>query len=51
MYLATGEKFKPYKDVVQLYQENVYRKGQDDPDNLRPRKWNSTVSTISDFIY
>ena len=28
-----GGKFKPQKDVVQLQQENVYPKDQDDPDN------------------
>jgi hypothetical protein len=36
MYLATVEKFKPYKDVVQLQQENVHPKDQADPDNQRP---------------
>ena len=30
-----------------LQQENVYPKGQADPDNHRPGKWNSTVRIAS----
>jgi hypothetical protein len=51
MYLANGGKKLSHKnDVVQLKEENVYPKGQailtiGDPDNQRPDKWNSTVST------
>jgi len=48
--LTTGgrEEFKPQKkDVVQLQQENLYPKGQADPDNWlsgnqRPDNWSYT---------
>jgi len=34
-YLATGDIFQPYKNEVLLQNENVYSKGQPDPDNWR----------------
>jgi hypothetical protein len=43
MCLTTGGKFKPQIDAVQLQYENVYPKGQADPDNQLPDKWNSIV--------
>jgi hypothetical protein len=36
-----------HKKDVYLKDENVYPKGQDDPDNWRPDKWSFTVSKIS----
>jgi hypothetical protein len=52
MYLTVGEKCKPLKYVVQLEYENVYRKGQADPDNQRTDKWNSTVfSSDLKFVF
>jgi hypothetical protein len=53
MYLETGgKKLSRKNDIVELEQENVYPKGQasltiGEPDNQRPDKWNSTVSTTS----
>jgi hypothetical protein len=43
MYLTTGGKIKNKKGIVKLQSENVYPKGQSDPDNQRPDKWCSTV--------
>jgi len=40
-----------YKDVVQLQPQNFYPKGQVDPDNQRPDKWNSTVVQFETFIW
>jgi len=44
MYLTNGRKIKAIKIYISLMQyENVYPKGQADPDNRCPDKWSSTV--------
>jgi len=42
-----GGKCKLLKDVVQLEYEDVYQKGQADPDIQRPGKWSSSVFSWS----
>ena len=41
--IGGGREIQPHKNEVHLQQENVYHKGQADPDNQLPDKWSSTV--------
>jgi hypothetical protein len=47
MYLTFRGKIKPRIGIAQLQEENVYPKGQGDPDNQLPDKWSSTYIEIN----